>query len=122
MPSMNVKPEYMEYLNKRADQLIKKAEQKGEKLTKGDAQDLALDILIRAGIHRQKASENYAKSHKPAPKPRKPKAAKKSAPKKAAAAPKKAKAPKATKKTEPKPAGTAAPEEKPTNGGAGLLE
>lgn len=123
MPSMNVKPEHMEYLEQRAAKLIKKAEKRGEKLTKTDAVDLAFEILVRAGIHRQKASTKYAATHKRPKAERKPRAAKKAKTPKAKkpAAPKKTAKPKAAKKASA-PAAAAAPEEKPSNGGAGLLE
>ena len=51
MPSMNVKPEAMEFVSKVAtDREITKEE--------------ALDVVVRAGIHRMKATMNYAKKEK----------------------------------------------------------
>jgi hypothetical protein len=80
MPSMNVKPEHMEFVKK-----ISKARE--------ITQEEALDVVVRAGIHRMNATINYAKKQKKESKPRKPRASKPKAEKKA---PKK----KASKKSE----------------------
>ncbi len=58
MPSMMVKPENMEFVEKIA---------KDRELSKEDA----LDVVVRAGIHRMKATINYQKNHRAAPKAKK---------------------------------------------------
>jgi hypothetical protein len=69
MPSMNVKPEHMEFVKE-----ISKARE--------IPQEEALDVVVRAGIHRMNATINYAKKNKKAAKPRKPRASKPKAAKK----------------------------------------
>lgn len=69
MPSMNVKPEHMEFV---------KEISKAREIT----QEEALDVVVRAGIHRMNATINYAKKNKKPKAPRKPRAAKPKAEKK----------------------------------------
>lgn len=63
MPSMNVKPEVMEFVAEQA---------KRRDMTKEEM----FEVLCRAGVHRMKATINYAKAHRKDPTARKPKKAK----------------------------------------------